>query len=431
MKYHVLVFPCGSQNGVDLNFALRHSLRIKVFGASSVEDHGSFVYKNYIGDLPNINEAIFIERLNEVLLYNKIDFIIPTHDTVALFLKSKEESIQAKIITSPLETVELCRYKSKIYNRLQNSDYVPAFYHESTEVVNYPVFLKPDSGQGGKGTFLAFSEQEIDFYKKKDPDLLIVEYLPGEELTVDCFTDKEGQLRYAFPRVRDRTLGGISTRTTLNFEDTYLETAKAIADRLNQEMSFQGYWYFQLKKDASGQFKLLEISVRTAGSSSVQVGLDINLALLTVLDFAGEPIKIQPNSYAATVDRSLLNRFQLDFEYDTVYVDLDDTLILEGQVNGFLMMFLYQCRNHDKKIFLLSKHAYNISETLTSLCISQDLFDKVVIISSHHKKSDYMDFTHAAIFIDNSFAERAEVRSALGIPAFDVNSVEALIDWRG
>lgn len=35
-----------------------------------------------------------------------------------------------------------------------------------------------------------------------------------------------------------------------------------------------------------------------------------------------------------------------------------------------------------------------------------------------------------SILIDDSFAERKRVRERLGIPVFDIDMVESLIDWR-
>ena len=35
-----------------------------------------------------------------------------------------------------------------------------------------------------------------------------------------------------------------------------------------------------------------------------------------------------------------------------------------------------------------------------------------------------------SIFIDDSFAERRRVKEALGIPVFDLDMVESLLDWR-
>lgn len=429
MSINVIVFPCGSQNGIDINFALRQVLRINLFGASSVDDHGCFIYKNYIGNIPNINEPDFIEVFNKELIDNNIEYILPTHDTVALFLKTNQEYIKAKVITSDLKTVELSRYKSKTYNHFANYNFVPRLYENNEDIVSYPVFLKPDAGQGGKGTFLAYDEEQVNFQKNINPDLLTVEYLPGEELTIDCFTDRERSLRYIFPRTRERTLAGISVRSK-KYEDS-TDQIRDIAESINSSLLFQGYWYFQVKQDIHGDFKLLEISTRIAGTSSINVGSDINMPLLSILDFAGEAIDIQPNKYNFVLDRCLINRYQLELEYKVAYIDLDDTLIINNQVNSYLMMFLYQCQNNGIELILLSKHTKDIYETLNNFKIPFSLFSQIIQIKSHEKKYKYIKNDVSSILIDNSFAERQQMRAFLNIPSFDVNAIEALIDWRG
>ena len=44
---NVLVFPCGSEIGLEIHAALRHAKDICLHGASSVSDHGEFVYARY------------------------------------------------------------------------------------------------------------------------------------------------------------------------------------------------------------------------------------------------------------------------------------------------------------------------------------------------------------------------------------------------
>ncbi|ENQ3079593.1 ATP-grasp domain-containing protein [Bacillus cereus] len=428
MKIKVLVFPCGSQAAIDINFALRYAVRIELFGASSIEDHGQYVYKNYIGNLPNIVENHFFEEFNHILQEKQIDFIIPTHDTVALFLKEQESQLMAKVITADLETVRICRYKSLTYNRFSHHLFVPTIYKTVKDVTEYPVFLKPDDGQGGKGTFLVTNEQELQFYINQFPSLLICEYLPGEEISVDCFTDQGGNLQIVSPRNRSRTLAGISVRTELiDISNEIMETATI----LNRELSFRGYWFFQMKQDKTGCYKLLEVSSRMAGTSALTVGRDINLALLSILDFAGINIQIQPNQYSLEMDRSFINRYKMDIEYERVYVDLDDTLIMKNKVNAYLLMFLYQCLNEQKELVLITKHEHNVYETLETYKVHPMLFTKVIHINNSDQKFKYMQTDKLSIFIDNSFLERKEIRERLGIPSFDVCNVECLIDWKG
>ncbi|MBO1626025.1 ATP-grasp domain-containing protein [Bacillus arachidis] len=428
MKLKVLVFPCGSQVAIDINFALRHAIRVELFGASSIADHGKYVYRNYIDNVPNIAEENFLEEFNHILQEKQIDFIIPTHDTVALFLKEHESHLAARVISADVETVRICRYKSLTYKYLAHHSFVPVIYKRVKDVTKYPVFLKPDDGQGGKGTILVTNEQELQFYLNKSPNLLICEYLPGEEISVDCFTDREGNLRVVSPRKRRRMLAGISVHTEL------IEVSNEImktAETLNQELSFRGHWFFQMKKHNDGCYKLLEISSRMAGTAVLTIGRDINLPLLSILDCAGVDIEIQPNNYCIEMDRSFINRYQIDIYYERVYIDLDDTLIVNNKVNSYLLMFLYQCLNEQKELILITKHKYNVSETLETYKLQSKLFTKVIHINDWDQKFKYMQTDRPAIFIDNSFLERKEAREKLGISSFDVSNIECLIDWKG
>lgn len=429
LKKKVLVFPCGSVMAVDINFALRNSLRVEVYGASSIEDHGRYIFKNYIGGLPNIAESSFLLELNKILKKYEIDYIIPTHDTVALYLIENDKEISARIICSCLETTKICRHKFLTYDSFKEDDFIPKVYGEIDEVIDFPVFLKPDDGQGGKGTHIANDREELKFYMKRTPSLLICEYLPGEEISVDCFTDRKSKLRFVGSRTRGRIVAGMSVSSKMiSVEDEVYK----IAETINNKLNFRGYWFFQLKKDKNERYKLLEIATRLAGTSCLSRNLDINFPLLSVLDFDDEDIEIFPNNYEIEVDRILINRYKLGIEYERVYIDFDDTIILnKNKYNQYILMFLYQCLNDNKEIILITKHESCIREEINKLRISVKLFDRIIEVRPDDFKYKYMDNAKRSIFIDNSFAERKLVREYLNIPCFDVSNIECLIDWRG
>lgn len=85
--------------------------------------------------------------------------------------------------------------------------------------------------------------------------------------------------------------------------------------------------------------------------------------------------------------------------------------------------------NQNKNLVLITKHEKNIEETLASFHISKSMFSKIIHLKKSDKKSDFIEELDS-IFIDDSFAERADVLSNKGIPVFAVDAVEALIDWK-
>ena len=102
-----MIFPAGSEVGLEIFNSLKYSHHVEVFGASGVSDHASFVYNNnfYVEDpLLYIDRLDFIERLNLIIARLNIEFIYPTHDTIANFLAKNQPFIGAKVITSCVET---------------------------------------------------------------------------------------------------------------------------------------------------------------------------------------------------------------------------------------------------------------------------------------------------------------------------------------
>ena len=57
---NVLVFSCGAIPAIDINFAMRGNKEYKIYGASSYDDHGLYVYENYIGGVPFLYEEDFL-----------------------------------------------------------------------------------------------------------------------------------------------------------------------------------------------------------------------------------------------------------------------------------------------------------------------------------------------------------------------------------
>src|SRR3972149_8126471 len=160
MKKNVLVFPCGSEIGLEINRSLKFSKDFKIFGASSVDDHGRLVYENYISDVPHVDDDNFIKEVNEIVKKHSIDFIFPAHDSVVLKLSQYRDKLNAKVVTSPHATCNICRSKSKTYEFFGNTLETPAVY-DINDSFDFPVFLKPDIGQGSRGVLRASSLETV------------------------------------------------------------------------------------------------------------------------------------------------------------------------------------------------------------------------------------------------------------------------------
>ena len=424
-KKNVLVFPAGTEIAFEIHQALRRSKFVRLFGATSVPCHAEFVFERCFEGLPFVDEPGLIDALNRIIDESAIDYVYPAHDSALLTLTRAQGALHCAVVTSPLETVEVCRDKNKTYAFLAGADYLPRSYMSAAEVPGYPVFLKPAVGQGAQGARRIDSREALEAALADGTDYAICEYLPGAEFTVDCFTDRHGLLRLVSPRSRDRIRSGIAVRSRPFAADARV---REIAEDLNRRLSFNGAWFFQLKENAAGDYRLMEAAPRIAGTMGATRNLGANLPLLTLYNHWGYDVELLLNDNEELLDRAFISRFKTDLRYTNVYVDFDDTLIVDGQVNTELMRFLYQARNQGKKLFLLSRHDRELTPDLERYAISPALFETIRRLAPEENKVDFI--LPDSIFIDDSFAERKRVKERCGIPVFDLDMVESLLDWR-
>lgn len=418
----VLVFPCGSEIALEIHRSLINSIHFELIGASSVADHGRFVYEKYIDGVPFVNDAGFIPAIKALVVREHIDFIYPAMDSVLARLKACEEELGCPVIASPNETAQICLSKEETYKALKDIVNIPAVYSEDS-VPAFPVFCKPKIGYGARGARKISSEELLHRHMQEHPDSLILEYLSGDEYTVDCFTDKDRRLIFCGARLRNRISNGISVNTLPVEDSGEFEDA---ARRINEALHFRGAWFFQLKRRSSGELVLMEIASRLGGSSALFRARGVNFAQLSLFDAMDIPVSIIDNGYKLEMDRALDNRYKLDLRYDEVFIDFDDTVIIDKKYyNPQAMAFIYLCKNRGIKLTLLSCHHGNLQQALEGFRLDA-LFDRVFHVEQGKFKADYIDNANA-IFIDDSFAERRRVRLKTGIPVFSVDMIEALM----
>lgn len=422
-KYNVLVFPAGSEIGLEIYNSLQYSSHFNLIGASSIKDHAIYNYKE-VFHLPNIDDSTFYHSLNTLIKNKNIDFVFPAHDQVIYSLAQNLNKIDAKIIVSPFETVDICMSKSKTYNMFKDLIKTPKLY--SIHNVEFPVFIKPDVGNGSRGTAFAKNNKELSHILETSnyKNLLLLEFLPGEEFTVDCFSDIYGELIFLKGRKRNRIINGISVNTSpLNEYDIEI---KKIANIINESLKLNGPWFFQLKLNKDFKLSLLEIGPRIAGSMALFRNSGVNFPQLALFNLLDVKLRIIEQDFHIELDRALSNKFITDIVYEDVYVDLDDCLIINDKINTQLIKFLFQCINDKKNVYLLTRHNRILNETLSQYKIA-NIFTEVFLINDKSPKSNFIKPSSKAIFIDDSFAEREDVFNKHKVPVFSPDAIECLI----
>lgn len=433
----VMIFPGGTEIGLEIFRSLSYSRHIELFGATSLKnDVGCLLFKNYHTGLPFVNEKTFLKRFCLLLNKLKIDFIFPAHDTAGLFLAEHQHDLPCKVLISPLKTCRICRDKQLTYKHFNGLLPTPKVFENTHQISHFPVFLKPKIGEGSKGVFRVETKNELEGILENKSNLLTLEYLPGKEYTIDCFTNYKGKLIFSGARERVRVSNGISVDTRV------IDCSKFIhfAETINKHLKFRGAWFFQMKERANSELVLLEIAPRVSGGMGLFRNRGVNLPLLTIYDALRIPVEITEQPFPEEMQRCLFNYFpqplvpslsqrhkKKPYFFDHVYIDYDDCLVLHGKLNYPLVLFLIQCKTANIPITVLTRHKGEYKISLHTLGLDK-LISAFIELQKEEKKSTYIQ-SKKPIFIDDSYQERKEVYETLKIPVFSTDMIESLIDW--
>jgi hypothetical protein len=112
---NVLIFPSGSGVSKEIFDSLKYIRTINIVGIDSDENNFSYYqFENLILGAPFIkDEKKTINFIKDIVQKYKIDCIFPAFDSIIVFLKKYEDEIGIKVISSPLETCNICFSKKK------------------------------------------------------------------------------------------------------------------------------------------------------------------------------------------------------------------------------------------------------------------------------------------------------------------------------
>ncbi|MEO5945801.1 MAG: ATP-grasp domain-containing protein [Chitinophagaceae bacterium] len=318
---NVLMTGGGAPGAAGIIKCLKKEKLFKIFVADANGDAIGKHLGDYFEQIPFAESPDFVARLLSICKQNNIHIVLPlvTKELVPLSSRIKEfEAIGTKVLISPLSSLEIANNKSRLYEFLQwRGIAVPYFtivetveqFKEAVTTLGYPeskVCFKPSISNGSRGfRIIAEDMNELDllfkfkpaatFIRFKNaieilssgvfPELLVSEYLPGEEYSVDCLAN-HGDPILIVPRLRKKMINGISVEGEIVEEKNIINYCRQII----KELQLHGNIGIQVKKADSGEFLMLEINPRVQGAISAALGAGINLPVLAVKQELGLPI---------------------------------------------------------------------------------------------------------------------------------------------
>ncbi len=276
----------------------------------------------------------YIDALRTVCRTERIDLVIPQTTREIAVLSEHRDTFEAggvRVMVSGAAAVEAANDKGQLlalFDRLGLP--APAWQRAQSEAelveaaaaLGYPdapVVVKPPVSNGMRGLrilreaawdaarFLADKPSGVELALDdllavlrrgpSWPELLVTEYLPGPEYSVDAFLGE--RLAVAMPRRRDAIRSGIS------FDTTLLPGRADLVEPTLRAARYLGLHYavgFQFKEDADGVPRLLECNPRVQGTMVASVFGGLNAIWLSVQECLGEapaalPAPLRPATF--------------------------------------------------------------------------------------------------------------------------------------
>lgn len=320
-KINILMTGSGAPGGPGILKCLQKDLRFNIFVADinpyasgSIINEQSFI-------IPSADSDDFVDVLLNICIKNNIKLVLPlvTRELVKLSnYKSKFKSFGINVLVSDSDSMVVLNNKALLLEHLK----LNKIDHPKYEIVhdaqrlkeavynfgypNTPVVVKPSIGNGSRGIRIldkCYDEYDLLFNQKpsslyssleyilnaiqnKDiPEMVVSEYLPGDELTIDTVISN-GNVQEILIRSRDTMRSGISTSGKFIKDET---VENYIFDIINSfpKNSLEGNIGFQVKRNINEQYLLLESNPRIQGTSVASLGCGVNLPLLSVCNSLG------------------------------------------------------------------------------------------------------------------------------------------------
>lgn len=279
--------------------------------------------------VPPASSDDFIPAILDICLREKVDVVIPivTRELMK-FAEAKSQFKNYGILISVLDKDILDIVNDKLHlldaltaHGIQTPQYRVikdvSELRQACEELGYPeqpVCIKQTQGNGSRGIrfidksksrydlfinekpnsmYISYEEMELTLREReKLPKLLVMEYLPGREYTVDILS-KEGKIRQIGSRYNAKMLTGNAIESILQFDEAVIALGRDICKAMN----ITGNIGVDIKCDSTGVPQVLEINPRLTGGIVAFAATGINFPYLGIKLLLGEPFEVHDIDY--------------------------------------------------------------------------------------------------------------------------------------
>ncbi|MEM2336061.1 MAG: ATP-grasp domain-containing protein [Candidatus Bathyarchaeia archaeon] len=278
------IITTGAGGPAGINFIMSLRLAPEKIFIVGTEANEHFIYlvpadRRYL--VPRAEEKNYIERLNEIIRKEKVEFLHAQTDTEVAVVSENREKIEAGIFLPSKETVKICQDKlesAKIWMKkgvpvaktveIRNEKDVDKAFEE----LGSPIWIRARHGAGGRGSTPAYNKETafswIKYWRARDMkwDFIAQEHLPGRNIGFHSLW-KDGELitsmareriEYIYPHLAPSGVTGTpAVQRTIHDNNVNRIATEAV---LAIDPNFNGIACVDMKEDIDGVPRVTEIN---------------------------------------------------------------------------------------------------------------------------------------------------------------------------
>ncbi len=275
-----------------------------------------------------VNQPGYLDQLLRIVHHQGIKLVVPLTDLDLQLLSDNRglfEQHGAQVMIAAPHVVEACRDKFKTAQLVRQAGLEPISTLTVEQFLThpfYPCFVKPVEGSAAFGASIIHDARELRVHLATygSSEMMVQEYIPGQEFTIDVYRGKTGAIHAVVPRQRLQVRSGEVQKAVTVYDEAIIDATKRLADQLN---GMWGVFCCQGRRlDADSPIQFFEINPRFGGGCplSIEAGADLPLYLLQ--DLLGLPITGRVGEFVA-------GRVMLRYD-DAVFYDEDNISQLPG-----------------------------------------------------------------------------------------------------